>query len=118
MLGRPVRPKGKPQANASASSGNIELKRRITRQQQTSSVTGNLTLADFTGRYGNDKFQNFGTSVDLELSLPYVSGEQPIRISAVVRNRNGFRYGLEYLSLSDPDKQRLLKSLKALSLTR
>ena len=59
-----------------------------------------------------------GTSVDLELSLPYVSGEQPIRISAVVRNRNGFRYGLEYLSLSGPDKERLLKSLKALSLTR
>ena len=58
-----------------------------------------------------------GTNVELELSLPYVSGEQPIRISAAVRNRNGFRYGLEYVSLSEPDKERLLKSLKALSLT-
>jgi hypothetical protein len=58
-----------------------------------------------------------GTSVDLELSLPYVSGEQPIRIVAMVRNRNGFRYGLEYMALSDVDRERLLKSLRALSLT-
>src|SRR3954466_4935534 len=57
-----------------------------------------------------------GSSVDLELSLPYVSGEQPIRIIATVRNRNGFRYGLEYVALSPSDKTRLLKSLKALSL--
>jgi c-di-GMP-binding flagellar brake protein YcgR len=58
-----------------------------------------------------------GTSVDLELSLPYVSGEQPIRIIAAVRNRNGFRYGLEYIALSETDKARLLKSLRALALT-
>lgn len=58
-----------------------------------------------------------GTSVDLEISLPYVSGEQPIRIVATVRNRNGFRYGLEYMALSESDKERLLKSLRALSLT-
>jgi hypothetical protein len=59
-----------------------------------------------------------GTSVDLELSLPYVSGEQPIRIVAAVRNRNGFRYGLEYIAISGSDKDRLLKSLRALSLTQ
>ena len=59
-----------------------------------------------------------GMNVELELSLPYVSGEQPIRITVIVRNRNGFRYGLEYVTLSDADKERLLKSLKALSLTR
>ena len=59
-----------------------------------------------------------GTNVELELSLPYVSGEQPIRIHAAVRNRNGFRYGLEYLKLSSADQERLLKSLKALSLTQ
>jgi PilZ domain len=59
-----------------------------------------------------------GANVELELSLPYVSGEQPIRITVIVRNRNGFRYGLEYVTLSDVDKERLLKSLKALSLTR
>lgn len=58
-----------------------------------------------------------GTSIELELSLPYVSGEQPIRIISSVRNRNGFRYGLEYVALSDADKDRLLKSLRALSLT-
>jgi hypothetical protein len=59
-----------------------------------------------------------GSSIDLELSLPYVSGEQPIRMVATVRNRNGFRYGLEYLTLSQIDKDRLLKSLRALSLTQ
>ena len=59
-----------------------------------------------------------GTSVDLELSLPYVSGEQPIRIVATVRNRNGFRYGLEYVAISGTDQTRLLKSLRALSLTQ
>ena len=59
-----------------------------------------------------------GTSVDLELSLPYVGGEQPIRIVAMVRNRNGFRYGLEYVAIANLDKERLLKSLRALSLTQ
>jgi PilZ domain-containing protein len=59
-----------------------------------------------------------GASVDLELSLPYVGGEQPIRIIANVRNRNGFRYGLEYIALSESDKARLLNSLRALALTR
>ena len=59
-----------------------------------------------------------GSSVDLELSLPYMTGEQPIRIIAGVRNRNGFRYGLEYLAISESDKARLLKSLRALALTR
>jgi hypothetical protein len=59
-----------------------------------------------------------GTTVELELSLPYMTGEQPIRIIATVRNRNGFRYGLEYLALSEFDKVRLLKSLRALALTR
>jgi len=59
-----------------------------------------------------------GTDVHLELSLPYVSGEQPIRVTATVRNRNGFRYGLEYSALADSDKERLLKSLRVLSLTK
>lgn len=59
-----------------------------------------------------------GMAVDLEVSLPYAGGEQPIRITAAVRNRNGFRYGLEYTSLSDSDRERLLKSLRAISLTQ
>ena len=59
-----------------------------------------------------------GMSLELELSLPYVGGEKPIRIVAAVRNRNGFRYGLEYVAISQSDKTRLLGSLKALSLTQ
>jgi hypothetical protein len=57
-------------------------------------------------------------SIELELALPYLSGQQPLRIRAVVRNYNGFRYGLEYVSLTDADREMLLKSLKALSLTQ
>ena len=57
-------------------------------------------------------------SIELELALPYLSGQKPIRISAVVRNCNGFRYGLEYVSLTPADREMLLKSLKALSLTQ
>jgi c-di-GMP-binding flagellar brake protein YcgR len=56
--------------------------------------------------------------VELELSLPYLTGQQPLRIRAVVRNRNGFRYGLEYTSLASADREMLLKCMKALSLTQ
>jgi c-di-GMP-binding flagellar brake protein YcgR len=56
--------------------------------------------------------------VDLELALPYLTGQQPLRIRAVVRNRNGFRYGLEYMSLAPADREMLLKCLRALSLTQ
>jgi hypothetical protein len=56
--------------------------------------------------------------VELELALPYLTGQQPLRIRAVVRNRNGFRYGLEYTSLASADREMLLKCLKALSLTQ
>ena len=52
-----------------------------------------------------------GTSVDLELSLPYVSGEQPIRIVATVRNRNGFRYGLEFLGVEDDQRNKLVSAI-------
>jgi hypothetical protein len=40
-----------------------------------------------------------GEEVEIEFTLPY-SGE-PIRVSGVVRNRNGYRYGCEFI----PDGQ-------------
>jgi PilZ domain len=40
-----------------------------------------------------------GEEVEIEFTLPY-SGE-PIRVSGAVRNRNGYRYGCEFI----PDGQ-------------
>jgi len=40
-----------------------------------------------------------GTTILLELTFPYTSAE--VKISAVVRNCEGFRYGLEFLDLRD-----------------
>jgi hypothetical protein len=40
-----------------------------------------------------------GGEVEIEFTLPY-SGE-PIRVSGAVRNRNGYRYGCEFI----PDGQ-------------
>lgn len=57
-----------------------------------------------------------GDLVDLEATLPYV--KLPIKMRAEVRNRNGFRYGVEYTRISDADKETLMRALKALSLTQ
>lgn len=59
-----------------------------------------------------------GDVVELELALPYLTGQQPLRIKATVRNRTGFRYGLEYMMLAFAERQMLLKCLRALSLTQ
>jgi hypothetical protein len=40
-----------------------------------------------------------GTTLLLELTFPYTSAE--VKLSAVVRNCEGFRYGLEFLDLRD-----------------
>jgi len=123
-----------PQQNIPGTAVLVEQKEGVRRWERfavdvrmKASFKRNSTLLTVFGR-GSDVSQGgmaayipseltVGTSVDLEISLPYVSGEQPIRIVATVRNRNGFRYGLEYMALSESDKERLLKSLRALSLT-
>ncbi len=58
-----------PQPDANITSGAVEFKSHITRQQQIQTITGSLALTDLTGRYGNSKFQSFGTKVDLDISL-------------------------------------------------
>jgi c-di-GMP-binding flagellar brake protein YcgR len=54
--------------------------------------------------------------IDLEVILPYCKA--PIAITAEVRNRNGFRYGLEFLNMKAEDKEVLARSLKTLSLVQ
>src|SRR5437899_2464011 len=44
-------------------------------------------------------------NIEVEFTPPY-SGE-PIRARAVVRNRNGYRYGLEFLTETPGDCERL-----------
>jgi hypothetical protein len=47
-----------------------------------------------------------GENIEVEFTPPY-SGE-PIRARAVVRNRNGYRYGLEFLTETPSDCERLM----------
>ena len=55
-----------------------------------------------------------GEVVDAELKLPY--SKDPVRIKAAVRNRNGFRYGLETVHIEPQDQEALSRSLKTLAL--
>ncbi len=55
-----------------------------------------------------------GQSVDLEISLPYAS--QPIRVRATVRNRDSYRYGLEFVNLSPADHKLIRQTCTALGL--
>ena len=56
-----------PQTNVTCSAGTLELTGRITKQAQTQTVTGQLVLTDFTGQYGDYRFANFGTTIDLDV---------------------------------------------------
>jgi hypothetical protein len=55
-----------------------------------------------------------GEIVGVEVTLPY--SKQEIALRAQVRNKNGFRYGLEYVLISDEHREALKKSLSALAL--
>jgi hypothetical protein len=57
-----------------------------------------------------------GEAVEVEIKLPY--SKNPILMKSTVRNRNGFRYGLETVLIDEADREQLRKSLKALSLVQ
>ena len=57
-----------------------------------------------------------GDVVDLELQFPYTKDSVPIK--SVVRNRSGFRYGLETVQIDPQSRELLVRSLKALSLVQ
>jgi hypothetical protein len=52
-----------------------------------------------------------GGLVSLEVSFPYSPAE--IRLEAVVRNSEGFRYGLEFVSLREDVKNVIVKNCRA-----
>jgi hypothetical protein len=58
-----------PQPDMSVSSGTLDLKAHLTQKQETQTVTGNLALADFTGRYDQNEFRSYGTTADFDVSM-------------------------------------------------
>jgi uncharacterized protein involved in outer membrane biogenesis len=60
--------KALPQPNASCSSGSIELKGHVTQKANTQTVTGQLVLADLTGKVDNNSFSKFGSTMDVDAS--------------------------------------------------
>jgi len=57
------------ETNANASSGKLGLNGRITKSGEAETVTGNLSLADFTGRYGTYRFDRFGSTMDVDVTI-------------------------------------------------
>jgi hypothetical protein len=50
---------------------------------------------------------DLGELVDIEFTPPYTG--DPIRARGIVRNRNGYRYGLEFLMESPEDCERVVE---------
>ena len=57
-----------------------------------------------------------GQSINLVVILPYVS--EQLSLQAVVRNRSGFRYGLEFVAPSDRERALIERCCMALSLVQ
>ncbi|HVP42441.1 MAG TPA: PilZ domain-containing protein [Terriglobales bacterium] len=55
-----------------------------------------------------------GQRLEVEFTLPY--SRQPLRVGITVRNKNGYRYGVEFMSLSVPQREEILRLCKALTL--
>jgi uncharacterized protein involved in outer membrane biogenesis len=64
----PTALKALAQTNATASAGTLALKARVVKNKASETVTGNLTVADFTGQFGNSRFDRFGTAMDLDIA--------------------------------------------------
>ncbi|HUI05528.1 MAG TPA: AsmA family protein [Verrucomicrobiae bacterium] len=55
-----------PRPDIACSAGTLDVTGHVTSQRQTRAVTGQLTLADLTGHYGDYRFDGFGTTIDLD----------------------------------------------------
>ena len=55
-----------------------------------------------------------GQRVEVEFTLPY--SRQPMRVGITIRNKNGYRYGAEFMTLSTPQKEEISRLCKALTL--
>src|SRR3954467_5638069 len=59
---------------------------------------------------------SIGARVKMEVQLPY--SQQPLKIVAAVRNRHGFRYGMEFTTVSDQDRENSTRACPAISLVQ
>ena len=64
----PVLGQALPQAGMKFSSGTMELAGRVTQKQETQSITGKFEIANLTGQSGNSSFNNFGTTMNFDLT--------------------------------------------------
>lgn len=55
-----------------------------------------------------------GQRLEVEFTLPY--SRQPLRVRITIRNRTGYRYGAEFVTLSVPQSEEILRLCKALTL--
>ena len=51
-------------------------------------------------------------ALEVEFTLPH--SRLPLRIQAIVRNTDGHRYGLEFLNLTDAQKQEIIRMCEAM----
>ncbi|MCX6929166.1 MAG: hypothetical protein NT154_39005, partial [Verrucomicrobia bacterium] len=58
-----------PQPSMTLSSGAVQMKAHITQKQKEQAVTGNFTLADFSGRFGTNEVRGLGTTADFDLGM-------------------------------------------------
>jgi c-di-GMP-binding flagellar brake protein YcgR len=57
---------------------------------------------------------NIGDSATLELTVPY--SQEKLQIKAFVRNREGFRYGVEFIDLGQRERDIIANGCRALML--
>src|SRR6185369_11745157 len=67
-----------PRSDVAISSGTAELKAHIvqttqwagtTNESANQNISGSLTVADFTGKFGSNEFRSFGATMDLDVGL-------------------------------------------------
>lgn len=56
---------------------------------------------------------NPGEEIKLRLALPY---SDPVELKGVIRNRERFEYGVEFVGISQQDRDILIRNCRALSL--
>lgn len=58
-----------PQPDASITTGMLDFKGRVMSKNTNQTVTGQLTLVDFTGRYGDFRFLNYGAALEFDVGM-------------------------------------------------
>ena len=73
-----------------------------------------LSLDGIAGVFSNG--WDIGTPVSIQFSVPLTITSSPVSLTAVVRNRNGYRYGFEFIALGALDREVLGRTCRILDL--